>query len=76
VLKDELRKARIAAGLTQERLAAKANISREMVNYIERGKSKPTVDLFIKLCNGMGVYAPDLLKRVVPRLKSSGTRRR
>jgi putative transcriptional regulator len=69
VLKDELRKARIAAGLTQERLAAKANISREMVNYIERGKSQPTVAMFVKLCKAMNIYAPDLLKRVVPRAK-------
>jgi transcriptional regulator with XRE-family HTH domain len=42
------------------------NVSREYVGYVERGKNKPTVKIFIKLCNAMGVYAPDLLKRVVP----------
>jgi putative transcriptional regulator len=67
VLKNELRKARIAAGLTQEELAAKAGVSREYVNYVERGKSDPTVKMFVKLCKAMGVYAPDVLKRVVPR---------
>jgi DNA-binding XRE family transcriptional regulator len=66
VLKDELRKARVAAGLTQERLAAKANVSREYVGYVERGKYEPTVKVFIKLCRAMNVYAPDILKRVVP----------
>ena len=67
MLKDELRKARIAAGLTQEQLAAKANVSREYVGYIERGKNVPTVTMFIKLCKAMNVYAPDLLQQVVPR---------
>jgi putative transcriptional regulator len=69
VLKDELRKARIAAGLTQEGLAAKANVSREYVNYVERGKSDPTVKMFIRLCKATGVYAPDVLKKVVPKAK-------
>lgn len=69
MLKDELRKARIAAGLTQEQLAARANVSREYVGYIERGKNEPTVRMFIKLCKAMGIYAPDVLKRVVPKSK-------
>jgi putative transcriptional regulator len=69
VLRDELRKARIAAGLTQEELAAKAGVSREYVNYVERGKSDPTVKMFVKLCKAMGVYAPDVLKKVVPSVK-------
>jgi transcriptional regulator with XRE-family HTH domain len=65
VLKDEIRKARIAAGLTQEKLAAKANVSREYIGYLERGKNEPTVKVFIKLCRAMSVYPPDLLRRVV-----------
>jgi DNA-binding XRE family transcriptional regulator len=65
VLRDEVRKARIIAGLTQEQLAAKANVSREYVGYVERGKYEPTVKVFIKLCRAMDVYPPDLLKRVV-----------
>jgi transcriptional regulator with XRE-family HTH domain len=65
VLKDEIRKARIAAGLTQEELAAKANLSREYVGFVERGKNEPTVKVFIKLCRATGVYPPDLLRRVV-----------
>jgi transcriptional regulator with XRE-family HTH domain len=68
VLKDELKKARLAAGLTQESLAWKAKISREYVSYLERGKYEPTVKMFVKLCRAMNVYAPDLLKRVVPKL--------
>jgi transcriptional regulator with XRE-family HTH domain len=67
VLATEIQKARIAAGLTQEKLAAKAGISREYVNYIERGKRSPTVAIFVRLCKAMSIYPPDLLARIVPR---------
>jgi len=65
VLAKELKKARIAAGLTQEELAAKASLSREYVNYLERGKRVPTVPVFIKLCRAMKIHPPDLLARVI-----------
>lgn len=65
MLAQELRKARIAAGLTQEKLAAKASVSREYVNYIERGKRQPTVAIFIRLCKAMKIHPPDLLERIV-----------
>jgi len=65
VLGQEVRKARLAAGLTQEQLAAKAEISREYVNYIERGKRQPTVVVFIRLCKAMRIYPSDLLARIV-----------
>lgn len=65
MLSDELRKARIAAGLTQEELAAKAGISREYVNYLERGKRVPTIPVFVKLCSAMKLYAPELLARII-----------
>jgi len=55
----------MAAGLTQEQLAAKAGVSREYVNYLERGKRVPTVPMFVRLCKAMKVYAPDVLARVM-----------
>jgi transcriptional regulator with XRE-family HTH domain len=61
VLATELKKARLAAGLTQEELAAKASVSREYVNYLERGKRQPTVALFVRLCKALNVHAPDVL---------------
>jgi transcriptional regulator with XRE-family HTH domain len=63
VLATELKKARIAAGLTQEKLAAKARVSREYVNYVERGKRQPTVAMFVRLCKAMKEYPPDVLAR-------------
>jgi transcriptional regulator with XRE-family HTH domain len=65
VLAQELRKARLEAKLTQEQLAAKASVSREYVNYVERGKRQPTVVVFIRLCKAMKVYPPELLQRIV-----------
>jgi transcriptional regulator with XRE-family HTH domain len=65
VLATELKKARLAAGLTQEQLAAKAHISREYVNYVERGKRQPTVAMFVRLCKAMKVYPPDVLARSI-----------
>jgi transcriptional regulator with XRE-family HTH domain len=65
LLKDELKRARISAGISQEELAARANVSREYVGYVERGKNDPTVKVFIKLCRAMDVYPPEILKRVV-----------
>jgi transcriptional regulator with XRE-family HTH domain len=65
VLAQELRKARMAAGLTQEELAAKAHLSREYVNYIERGKRQPTVAVFIRICKALKLHPPDFLERVL-----------
>jgi transcriptional regulator with XRE-family HTH domain len=56
---------RLAAGLTQEQLAAKANVSREYVNYVERGKRQPTVKIFVKLCRAMKAHPPDVLARAL-----------
>ena len=63
LLATELKKARLAAGLTQERLAAKARVSREYVNYVERGKRQPTVAVFVRLCKAMNQHPPDVLAR-------------
>ncbi len=65
LLAKEMRKARLAAGLTQEQLAARANVSREYVNYVERGKRQPTVVMFVRLCKAMDLYPPDVLARAL-----------
>jgi transcriptional regulator with XRE-family HTH domain len=66
VLAKELRNARMDAGMTQEKLAAKAGISREYVNYLERGKRSPTVAVFVRICHALEIYPPDLLARAIP----------
>lgn len=64
VLADELRKARSAAKMTQEQVAARAKISREYVNKLEQGKYTPTVDVLMRVSNAMGTKAWQILKRV------------
>jgi transcriptional regulator with XRE-family HTH domain len=68
VLGKELRKARLAAGLTQEELASKARLSREYVNYLERDKKSPTLRIFVRLCKAMKASASTILAKVEDRL--------
>jgi transcriptional regulator with XRE-family HTH domain len=63
-LGDELRKAREAAGLTQEKLAFKADVSRNYVSLLERGEKSPTVQLFLRLCKALGVKASTIIGRI------------
>ncbi len=48
----ELRKAR---GLSQEKIADKADISPNYLSRIECGRENPTLDMFIKLSNALEV---------------------
>lgn len=60
----ELRKARIAAGMTQEELAFKAEISRNYVSLLELGEKSPTVQLLLRICKALGVRASTIIARV------------
>jgi transcriptional regulator with XRE-family HTH domain len=64
VLGDELRKARIAAGLTQEELGFKADISRNYVSLLERGEKSPTVQILQRICKALGVRASTIIARI------------
>jgi transcriptional regulator with XRE-family HTH domain len=64
VLGSELRKARIAAGLTQEELAFKADISRNYVSLLELGEKSPTVQILLRVCKSLGVKASTIIARV------------
>ena len=66
VLGDELRKARLKAGLTQEDLAFKARISRNYVSLLELDQKSPTVALLLRICRAMK-EKPSCL---IPRLKT------
>jgi len=64
VLGKELRKAREAAGLTQEEVAAKAQITREYVSHLEREEYAPTVEVLLRVCAAMGVPAWRMIRRI------------
>ncbi|MCE5278849.1 MAG: helix-turn-helix transcriptional regulator [Planctomycetaceae bacterium] len=63
-LGQQLRKARLSAGMTQEALAGNAGVSREYISLLESDKKSPTVNMLLRLCAAMNVRAWILLRRV------------
>ncbi len=64
MLGEEIRKARIDAGLTQEKLAFKAGVSRQYVSLLELDEKSPTVNMLIRLCKAMGTSAGKIVARI------------
>ena len=54
----ELKKAREAAGLSQERLAFKAGVHRTYISMLERGKASPTLDTLLVLAERIEAMPP------------------
>lgn len=59
-----IEQAREAAGLSREELAQRAEISREYIWMVERGKKAPTVPVFLRIAKGLGLRGSTLLARV------------
>lgn len=55
-----VRRWRELRGLTQEQLAAEADISMRHMGRIERGEGNPTVDVLERLANVLDLKAPHL----------------
>jgi len=64
MLGNELRKARTAAKMTQEKLSYAAGIDRSYISILEHDKQSPTVDLLFSICDALDVSASGLLSRV------------
>ena len=60
---EEIRKARTEAGLSQEELAFRANLSRNYVSLVELNQNSPTLDTLVRLCQALGVRAAPLVAR-------------
>lgn len=60
----ELKRARLAAGVTQEELAFKAEISRNYVSLLELDQKSPTVQVLLKICKALGTKASKIISRV------------
>ena len=60
-LGSELRKARVAAGLSQEDLSSRARVDRSYISQLERDLKSPTVDMLDRLCAHLGVKASAVL---------------
>lgn len=57
---EAVRKARAAAGLTQEELADCSGLDRSYVGGIERGERNPTLSVIEKIAGGLGVTLAEL----------------
>ena len=61
LLGEAIRAARKEAGLSQEKLAEKADLSTVFISRIERGKESPTVDNLAKVARALGVRVRKLV---------------
>lgn len=61
---DEIRKERVRAGLTQERLAEKAGLHRTYISLLECNRKSPTVDVLFRISSALGLKASELIGRV------------
>jgi len=59
-----LRELRAEAGLSQEELAARANIHRTYVSFLERGLKNPSVGKLIAISRAVGVTGAEFVRRV------------
>lgn len=61
-LGNRIREARISRGLTQHRLAEKANICEMYLGEIERGVKMPSMNSFIKIIEALEISADYVLR--------------
>ena len=51
-------------GMTQEELAVKVGVSQTMINYIESGKKKPSLEIALTIAKEFNTTVDSLLARV------------
>ena len=59
-----LRRQRLAKGLSQEQLAAKTGLHPSEVSRLERAVREPRLGTIVKLARGLGVSASELVKGI------------
>lgn len=57
-----LKELRRRAGMSQERLAAAAGVSRTFLGHIEIGQKAPGLEAIVKIAHALGVEAHELLR--------------
>jgi transcriptional regulator with XRE-family HTH domain len=58
----QIREARLAAGLSQEALAAKIGMTRGNFVRIEKGQTNVTIESLLRVANGLGLKVAVLLE--------------
>ena len=57
----KLKQARKRLGLSQEELAYRCNLTREYISYIENGKKKPSLEVFLILSKNLMISIENLI---------------
>lgn len=70
---DALREARQAAGMTQEDLAERADVSVRFISFLETGKRQPSLSAIAAVSAGLGVPMSSLVIAVEKRLSAQET---
>jgi transcriptional regulator with XRE-family HTH domain len=58
-----LRDCRQKAGISQEELAARADVDRTYVSLLERGRRQPTLDSLFRLAKGLNIAPATMVSR-------------
>lgn len=56
-----LRRVRLAAGMSQEKLGLEAGVQRNFISLIETGQNQPTITTIAKLARALGLKASELV---------------
>ena len=67
-----LRELRLARGLSQEQLAAKAEVHRTFVGQVENEAKVPSIDSLVMLANALGVDPSTITSRKLPASRKRG----
>lgn len=65
-----LRTYRLAAGMSQERLALDAGVQRNFVSLIERGHNQPTISTLMRLAGALDVGPDELIAKTLQLVES------
>ena len=76
MLGDEIRKARLAAKMTQEQLGFEADISRNYVSLLELNQKSPTIDVLLRIARALGIRASTLIATIEVRDRGNQLRHR
>lgn len=57
-----IKRIRLEQGISQEKLALKANIDRSYMSELERQLANPSIEALLKIANALGVTPSELLK--------------
>jgi transcriptional regulator with XRE-family HTH domain len=71
----ELRKARAAAGLTQQVLAERADVDPVFVSFLENGHRQPSLAVLLSLESVLGLSGGELANRVAGKLAEQASSR-